>query len=151
MKLKIVAALMLCLPAFASEGLPKHSLAKPLFLYNLAFGNEINLSLDVVLPKDHKLNKGAPSALDIYEMVDKKWTKTRSLQMTEYFHLGNTLSIFEKIKLQTSQGPIAIDSTIYHCDVKNTHCAIESFQGILQRSETSRQHILKVALAGTTP
>jgi hypothetical protein len=149
MKTISLLLILVGLSVSALEKLPKHSQMKPLTLQPIGTGNEIDLNIGLVLPEDHILNKGAPSAIDIYELIGTSWQKTSSVNLNDFFSVGNSLSVKNKVSLQTSKGPVAIDSTIFHCDNKHTHCVIESFQGTTKRVSGVTTSKLAVELHGT--
>lgn len=149
----IIFVSLISLTSFSSAlpDLPKHYPLTRVKLADIGNGNEVDLKVSLILPSDHKLNKGAPSDIEIYELSDKKWKKTKSINLNNFFLVGNTLTISEKINLENPEAPIAIDSTVYHCDYKNTHCVIESFQGIARRKKGAKSKVISAKFVGSNP
>lgn len=150
--MNILKILMLVImsPVFAA-GLPDHPNKKSLSLIPVGVGQEIFVSATVLLPLDHKFNKGAPSAIDVYEKRQKGWEKSASIDLKSLFQIGNQISVQHKVNLKEKNELIALDATLYHCRSKNTHCVIESFQGIAQRNNSPSSNLLKANLIGTSP
>lgn len=146
----IVSVISVCGSASESK-LPTHQEQKTIQLPAIAETTEISISADIFLPSDHKLNKGAPSAIDFYEKKKDGWVKIESIQLRDYLVLGNNLSFQKKVHLSEPSTELAVDSTIYHCDLKNTHCAIESFQGRAKRDSKKGIASLNLEIVGSRP
>jgi hypothetical protein len=102
MKIIFAVIIFLCADTFAGSGLPQRKQMTKLELPTLKSGNEVLLSFEVLWPKDHKLNKKAPSAIDVYEMKGKAWVKTSTYKMKDYFSVGGKLSIQERVRLKST-------------------------------------------------
>lgn len=133
-----------------ATSLPTSPNLKPLHLSAVGIGREFTLSAKVLLPSDHKLNRQAPSAIDIYQKGPDGWEKLDTVDLKAVFPMGNPLSLSKKISLKFEDSPIAVDSTLFHCDFKGTHCVIESFQGIAKR-DSKQSPLLTVNIEGSRP
>jgi hypothetical protein len=131
--------------------LPHHYNSKPLALSPVRAGTEMRLQADIRIPAGQALNKGAPSAVDIYEKVDGQWEKRKQVLLANIFHVDSTIRVDEALRLKQSDSELAVDSTLYHCEAKSKKfCVIESFQGTVSRSDKSTSELI-VKIQGTPP
>ncbi|MGE4133756.1 MAG: hypothetical protein AB7F86_19115 [Bdellovibrionales bacterium] len=120
-------------------------------LTSIGYGQSVSISGNVILPSDHKLNKGAPSAVDVYEKQKGGWEKVKTIDLKSIFHLGNKIPFQQKVILQSNKSQLAVDATLYHCDQAGKNCVIESFQGVAERNPRLTSTEIKVQMAGHQP
>lgn len=141
----------LLISATAQAQLPEHFNPNKLTFPKIAEGRELNMSIQVKIPPGQKLSR---SSVDIYEQVDGQWTKTAKVPIDELLAAmnGNKIRFSHKQQLNATTGPIAIDSSLFHCPAnKKGVCVIDNFQGIVQRTPTANAKSIDVNLEGTDP
>lgn len=151
--MKTLLFILVCLISTStfSADLPKHPFMKPLKLKAIDSSQDVFVSAEIILPTNHKLNKQAPSEFNVYEKTEAGWKKLMTFDLKSLFLVGNTIKIQKRIPLESKTSQVALDTTLFHCDNKNTHCAIESFQGVASRSPKKGSNILATTITGTRP
>lgn len=137
--------------AAAHAQLPEHFNPTKLTFPTISEGRELNMSIQVKIPPGQKLSR---SYVDIYEQHNGQWTKTANVPIDVLFTAmnGNTIKFSHKQSLNSTTGPIAIDSSLYHCPAqKKGVCVIDNFQGIVQRTPKANSKTIDVNLQGTDP
>lgn len=149
-KIQLFIAITLATSLNLAAELPKHAFMKELKLSPIGGSKEVVVVAKVALPVGHKLNKQAPSAIDVYEKGPSGWQKLTSIDLRGAFAFDGLITVTEKVALSDARSSIALDSTIYHCDQNGKYCAIESFQGISKRA-IGKSNSLTVAIKGSQP
>ena len=147
---QIVALVVSANPCGAD--LPKHANLHPLSLQPIGETSDLNLNVEIKIPEGQTLHAvGLDPLLAIYEKVNGTWQKTGEIEMNGINSILNssTIHLHEHRGLQTKSGPIAIDSTLFHCATKGGFCVIDSFQGIVERRPGLKDNHVTVTLTGT--
>ncbi|MBC7370623.1 MAG: hypothetical protein H7326_03605, partial [Bdellovibrionaceae bacterium] len=116
----------------------------------IAFGNSLQISGSMQLPKGQKLNHMAPSRVGVYEKQNNRWELTEEIDLNNFFALSEMINFQKPIKLNSDKSEIKIEASLYHC-FKLGHgiCVIDDFEGLVKRSSKKNTSELRLALLGS--
>ncbi len=138
---------------FLTIGLSTQALAiKQLQLNSIGFGNLLHLTGTIELPKVHRLNKGAPSKIDVFEKEKGAWVLTEKVSLNDFFSLTELIRFQKPIHLRSERSDVKLGISVYHCpeDHKGL-CVIDDFEGLIKRSSSKVTSEVTVSIHGTDP
>lgn len=136
-------ALSMSLPCLAVKTIP----LKPVGL-----GNLLHISGSIALPKEHQLNKGAPSKIAVYEKDGKEWILADKVNLNDFFNLTEMIYLQKPVRLKSDRSEIKLEINIYHCPSNHKGlCVIDDFQGIAKRDPKKFVSEINLSLIGTDP
>ena len=126
--------------------------AKQLSLGAIGIGDRLFLNSSVTLPKDHRLNKGAPSNLQVFEKANGNWVLTEKVNLNDFFSLTELINLQKPVRLRSASSELKITMSLYHCPFDHKGlCVIDDFEGFVKRNKKQVSTELQFTVAGTDP
>lgn len=125
---------------------------KSLSLKPVGLGNLLHITGSIELPKEHQLNKGAPSKIAVYEKVGSDWQLAERINLNDFFSLTEMIYLQKPVKLKSDRSEIKLAVSLYHCPSNHKGlCVIDDFEGIAKRDSKKFVSELTLSLKGTDP
>lgn len=121
-------------------------------LNSIGPGKLLHIDGNIQLPKGQKLNKAAPSKIEIYEKNEKGWELTDSVNLNDIFTLSELIDFQKPIKLKSDKSEIKLEASLYHCPKAGRGiCVIDDYEGLIKRNPKKASSEVRLSLFGSTP
>ncbi|MFZ4402514.1 MAG: hypothetical protein ACOYOK_00290 [Pseudobdellovibrionaceae bacterium] len=119
---------------------------------SIGYGKLLHIDGEIRLPSGQKLNKAAPSKIEVYENEGKGWTLTEKVNLNEFFAITELIGFQKPIRLKSDKSELKIVASLYHCPrMGHGICVIDDYEGLIPRSKTKVTSEVQIVLNGSNP